>query len=320
MPGRCAGGAWELRSQALGSTWGRGESAASAGTCAAWYRRVRQNAPVGNLLGSIVDTILVRGLLLIEQAFPMPARLGAPLDPARRLARLADPVVLVGGFANLASGWNEWKRSLEADGFQVFVFDPPTVGLGDMEASARAVADFIAEVRRRTGRTVDVIGFSEGGVLARMAVARLGSLGLVDRLISLATPHGGIPLSGLYDALASIGFLKRAIPVAAGQLVDGSELLERTSREDAHLRAGGHPQAPRYASIFSRTLDPIVTPMASWLEGSFNVPVAADQDWRTGPNHFEMFHTSDRAYEAARILLLDGNERDAARAGLGTQG
>lgn len=247
----------------------------------------------------------------------MPARVGSPLALGHARARNADPVILVGGYANSVSGWNEWKRSLEADGFQVFIFDPPSVGLGDMEESAAAVAAFIEEVRRRTGRMVDVVGFSEGGVLARMAVARLGALGSVDKLVSLATPHAGIPLNGLYDALKGIEFLRRAIPPASVQLLDGSELLLRIAREDEHLRRGRDPRAPRYASVYSRTLDPIITPWSSTLEGAVNVPVAADQSWRIGPNHFEMFHTSDRAYEATRSLLLDEPEDEIRRAALG---
>ena len=246
----------------------------------------------------------------------MPARVGEPLPLGHARSRNADPVILVGGYANSVSGWNEWKRSLEADGFQVFIFDPPTVGLGDMEESAKAVAAFILEVRRKTGRKVDVVGFSEGGVLARMAVARLGALGSVDRLVSLATPHAGVPLSGLYDALKGIEFLRRAIPPASAQLLDGSDLLLRIARDDEHLRHGRDPRAPRYASVFSRTLDPIITPWASALQGAVNIPVAADQWWRTGPNHFEMFHTSDRAYEATRSLLLDESEAEIRRAAL----
>ncbi|MCW2920698.1 MAG: lipase [Thermoleophilia bacterium] len=264
-----------------------------------------------------MDTVLVRGLLVIEHFFPMPARVGKPLPIGHVRARNADPVILVGGYANSASGWDEWKRSLEADGFQVFIFQPPTTGLGDMEDSAKAVAAFILEVRRKTGRKVDVVGFSEGGVLARMAVARLGALGSVDKLVSLATPHGGIALNGLYDALAGIGALKRAIPAATAQLLDGSELLLRIARDDAALRRGLDPRAPRYASVFSRTLDPIIAPWSSMLGGAVNVPVAADQSWRTGPNHFEMFHTSNRAYEATRSLLLDESDTTIRRAALG---
>lgn len=254
---------------------------------------------------------------MFEHLFPMPARVGAPLPIGHARARNADPVILIGGYANSPSGWDEWKRSLEADGFEVFVFDPPTVGLGDMEDSARAVAAFILEVRRKTGRKVDVVGFSEGGVLARMAVARLGALGSVDRLVSLATPHGGIALGGLYDAIRGIGFLERAMPRASEQLLEGSELLLAIARDDAHLRHGRDRRAPRYASVFSRTLDPIITPWSSALGGAVNVPVAADQGWRTGPNHFEMFHTSDKAYEATRSLLLDESETITRRLALG---
>lgn len=267
-------------------------------------------------MGSIVDTVLVRGLQVIEHLFPMPARLGTPLGLGVARRADADPVLLVGGFANSVSGWDEWKRSLRADGFDVFVFEGPTTGLGDMEESARALAEYIAEIRRRTGRRVDVVGFSEGGLLARMAVARLGSLGSVDRLVSLATPHGGVPLRGAHRALSGLALLRRVLPIAAGQLVEGSELLLRIARDDAHLRHGRDPQAPRYASVFSRTFDPIVTPWAAALPGALNVPVAADQGWRTGPNHFEMFHTSDRAYEATRKLLLDSPNQAVLAAAL----
>jgi pimeloyl-ACP methyl ester carboxylesterase len=268
------------------------------------------------MLGSVVDTVLVRGLQVIEHLFPMPARVGRPLGIGEAHRAGADPIILVGGFANSASGWDEWKRSMQADGFDVYVFDPPSVGLGDMDDSARAVAAYIEYVRRKTGRKVDVVGFSEGGVLARMAVARYGALGSVDRLVSLATPHGGVPLSGLYDAIKGFGILRRALPTAAAQLLDGSEVLTRIAREDEHLRRGRDPRAPRYASVYSRTIDPIVTPWLSSLEGAVNVPVAADVDWRVGPNHFEMFHTSDRAYEAVRALLLDQPTSAAIAAGL----
>jgi hypothetical protein len=280
-------------------------------------RPIRQDpGAMGGMLGSIVDTVLVRGLLVIEHLFPMPARVGAPLGIGVARRANADPVILVGGFANSASGWDEWKRSLQADGFDVYVFDPPTVGLGDMEQSAQAVAAFIADVRRRTGRRVDVVGFSEGGVLARMAVAKYGALGSVDRLTSLATPHAGVPLSGLYSALGALGFLRRALPTSAAQLLDGSDLLARATREDEHLRLGRDPRAPRYASVFAMVPDPIVTPWSSWLAGAVNVPVRRNRGGIGGPTHFGMFHTSDNAYEAVRELLLDRPVQAALAAGL----
>jgi pimeloyl-ACP methyl ester carboxylesterase len=273
---------------------------------------------VGSVLGSIVNAVLVRGLVAIERVWPMPHRLGVPLASGMRAGADADPVVLVGGFANSPSGWDEWRRSLEADGFHVFVFDAPTVGLGDMEAAAREVAAFIAEVRRRTGRArVDVIGFSEGGLLARMAVRRYGALGSVDRLVGLATPTRGVRARWIYDLLKGVRSLVEATPPAALQLLEGSALLASVEQEDRALRSGGDPHAPRYAAVFSRVMDPVVSPLTSWLQGADNVPVGADRPGRLGPNHFEMLHTSDHAYEAVRVLLCDGGADAARRAGLG---
>jgi pimeloyl-ACP methyl ester carboxylesterase len=278
--------------------------------------RMVQNAPVGSWLGTVVNSVLTRGLVAIEQAFPMPARLGAQLAPGTGARPGADPVVLVGGFDNEMSGWDEWRRSLIADGFQVFVFDPPTVGLGDMDESAAAVAAFIQDVKRRTGRAkVDVIGFSEGGLLARTAVARLGCLGSVDRLISLASPAGGVPANGIYDVLKGFRFLLDATPKAAIQLLTGSDVLRRVEAEDRDLRmpASRDPRAPRFASLFSRTLDMVVTPWSGSVPGMLNIPVWGDRGG-LGPTHFGMYHLSDRAYEAARTLLLDGSDADAVTA------
>jgi pimeloyl-ACP methyl ester carboxylesterase len=288
--------------------------------CARASRRrpISQNVAVGSLLGSIVDTVLVRGLQLFEHVYPMPARLGAPLAGHQRARSDADPVVLIGGFANSTLGWQEWRRSLEQDGFQVFVFDPPTYGLGDMEQSARDVAAFIEEVRRRTGRRkVDVVGFSEGGILLRMAVARHGQADGIDRLISLATPHGGVSAGSLGDAVAGSSLLRRVLPESMFQLIAGSALLASIEREDARLRARGGVHAPRYASLFSRVSDIVVTPASGWLDGATNVPIAADNSWQRGPNHFQMFHTSSRAYDAALVLLLDGSPVVAVLAGAG---
>lgn len=273
---------------------------------------------MGTTLGRIVDAVLVRGLLTLEAAYPMPARLGMPLPLGAARRAGADPVVLVGGFANSVSGWDEWKRSLEADGFRVFVFDPPTVGLGDMEQAARDVAAFLEEVRRRTGRQrVDVVGFSEGGVLARMAARYHGQASGIDRLVSLATPHAGVAARAASEALRGSRLLRDATPQAAIQLLAGSALLRRIEIDDRDLRlARGAAGAPRYASVFSISNDLFVTPWSSWLEGATNVPVRRDSGRLGGPNHFEMLHSSDRAYEAARLLLLDRPAAEAVTTGM----
>ena len=191
------------------------------------------------MVGSLVRGVLVHGLELIEHAFPMPARLGVPLIPGRGARHDADPIVLVSGFANSPMGWDEWRRSLVADGFDVHVFDMPSRGLGDMRESARLLAEYIEQVRRRTGRrTVDIIGFSEGGLLARMVAGMHGGAHFIDRLISLASPHAGIGIAAkLYHRRTFLSDIVDDITTALGQLFEGSALLGAIERADAPLRA-----------------------------------------------------------------------------------
>lgn len=253
--------------------------------------------------------MLVRGLTVIEGVVAMPDRLGAPLpEPA---PSTADPIILVSGFANTASpGWDSYRKSLEADGFTVYVVDFRTHGLGDMYEAAQQLAAFIDEVKRKTARSkVDLVGFSEGGVLSRMVVAQYGRAADVDRIVTIATPHNGVEAQALYGVASNVPFLGAMLPESAGQLIEGSRLITNLTRDDAALRAGG---PVRYASIHSRTFDGATSPVSARLPGALDVSVDFKKgDHRFwlfgfgGPNHFDMYHYSSPAFEALRALLLD---------------
>ncbi len=263
-----------------------------------------------SVIGSAVDTALVWGLRALEIAWPVPDRLGAPLgsESSRRPGQgknRRDPVILIGGFANSAAGWSEWKKSLELDGFDVHVIELPTRGLGDMYESAQYVSEFIAQVKAKTGASkVDLIGFSEGGLLARMTVAHYGRVNDVDQLITLATPNGGVPLGPLHDAIKAIPLLGEAIPESAAQLMTGSALLRMLDRSDAAIRKSG---PVRYASVYAAGYDLFVTGKSGPLAGAKNYPINKKfLGINFGPNHFAMYHLSHAAYEAARGFLLLG--------------
>jgi len=261
------------------------------------------------ILGRIVDSVLVHGLSILEELVPMPARLStaAPM-PA---PRTADPIILVSGFANTVSpGWNQWRQSLVADGFDVYVIDLPTNGLGDMYDAARMVAEFIDEVKRRTGRRkVDVVGFSEGGLLARMAVSEYGRAGDVDRIITLASPNNGLSADRLANTFSYVPILGNATPLSIEQLLSGSRLIHDLTAADAGLRRNG---PVRYASIHSRSFDGATSPSSAHLDGALDIAVdfrPGDHRFRLfgfgGPNHFDIYHYSSPAYDATRALLLD---------------
>ncbi|MCW2961624.1 MAG: lipase [Thermoleophilia bacterium] len=270
-------------------------------------------------LAQRVADAVVEVTKLFELVYTAPARLGPPIPTSMRPGVGADPIILVSGFANTAEGWDPWVRSLRADGFRVYVYDSPSGGLGDMHESARLLRDFIEEVKRRTGRRrIDLVGFSEGGLLARMYVAQLGGAGSVDRLISVSTPHHGIPLSWLVDPVRAIPLLGTLVPPALYQLMDSHTIHDAINAADAVLRLQGGPGAPRYASIYARVPDPIVTPHSAWLPGAYNIPVRHDGRDRLGaPSHATMFRHSDRAYMAARLLLADQPNQAALDAGIG---
>lgn len=271
---------------------------------------------MGSIIGSVVNFVLVQAVELARHLVPVPARLGAPLaDPASRPRADADPVVLVAGFANTPGWWTVWKRSLEADGFDVHVVRLSGSGLDDMERAADEVAAAVAEVKRRTGRSrVDIVGFSEGGVLARMYVAQRGGASSVDRAITVATPHHGLAVGGVIDALRALPLLGGGMPASLPQLTQGSALLARLEHDDRDLRLTGGPV--RYASLFSQVVDGFITPWASILAGATNLPIRGTGPY-DGPSHLSIARTNSNAYEAARLLLLDGSDHDAWAAAMG---
>lgn len=274
------------------------------------------NITVG-AVGSIINGILTRGLLAFERSWPMPERLGASLPPQQRARPGADPVILVSGFANTPAGWEEWVRSLRADGFKVFVVDLKHDGLGDMNTAADEVAAFVADVKRKTGaRKVDLVGFSEGGLLDRMFIAQRGGASSVDRAISLATPHHGFAFGSAVQRAAKLLRIHSALPASLWQMIEGCELLTSLDQAEQATGVRAPDSTVRWASVYSQVIDGAIAPWSSALEGAVNIPVTSNSGGAaSGPNHFAMFHLSDRAYEAIRALLLDRSDAEARRLG-----
>jgi pimeloyl-ACP methyl ester carboxylesterase len=263
-----------------------------------------QTSPVGSIVESMLRGVLAGGLRLVELAMPDPPRLSTPL-PGRPGAK-ADPVILVGGFSNNPKGWDRYVRSLREDGFQVFVFDVPAHGLADMHAAAAALTAFVAQVRYATSAAhVDLVGFSEGGLLARMAVTQGATAQAVDSVVTLATPHNGIGYGGLVHAVEAVPVLGPAFPVSADQMVRGSQLLRELDAADLALREHG---PVRYESIHQGGFDGFVSGVAATLAGVPNVAVhgASLLGWLglDGPDHYSMYRRSSAGYDAVRAALL----------------
>jgi pimeloyl-ACP methyl ester carboxylesterase len=94
--------------------------------------------------------------------------------------------------------------------------------LGRIAAGARQLGWFIDDVLAQTGAdSVDVIGHSMGGVVARYYVTFAGGDGIVKNLVTLGSPHGGTDVSSL-----GIGHPTR-------ELLLGSKLVTRLAAAPA---------------------------------------------------------------------------------------
>lgn len=109
------------------------------------------------------------------------------------LAAERNPVLLIHGIDDTRTVMQPLGRYLEGQGWRTFAFDMvPSNGQVGFEALARQVQRQVAEVRARTGaEKVDLVGFSLGGMVARVYLQDLGGAAEVERLVTISSPHHG---------------------------------------------------------------------------------------------------------------------------------
>ncbi|HVW40203.1 MAG TPA: alpha/beta fold hydrolase [Amycolatopsis sp.] len=136
------------------------------------------------------------------------------LTPTPDHEAAARPLVVLPGLADNTSIFTELKQALESCGAG------PVVSfsygwLDDVRVAAARLADQIEQLCTVTrSDSVDIVGHSLGGLIARYYVQRLGGHPRVGTLITIATPHGGTIAARLPSPL----------PVTR-QLRPGSDLL-----------------------------------------------------------------------------------------------
>jgi triacylglycerol lipase len=170
-------------------------------------------------------------------------------DPACNSA--ARPVVLLHGtFSTVASNFGMLVPALQAAGRCVFGIDYGLGGSRPVTESARSVSAFVDTVLAATGADqVDVIGFSQGGLVLRTALRQDGMARKVALAVLIAPSFHGTT-SPLLDALPA-----GACPACADQIA-GSPLL-------TELNTGGDLDGDVRYAVISTENDTVVTPVAS---------------------------------------------------------
>ena len=171
------------------------------------------------------------------------------------------PVLLVPGYGGQTGSLSVLAARIRATGRRAIVVHLPGSGTGSLITDAGVLNAAVARALRGGAPSVDVIGYSAGGVVALIWALEDDGSGKARRVVTLGSPFHGTRLAS--DAA---GFLPGACPVACQQLVPGSPLL-------AQLTHTAVPHRPRWLSLWT-TDDEVVMPADSArLAGAVNVPV-----------------------------------------------
>jgi len=171
------------------------------------------------------------------------------------------PVLLVPGYGGSTAALDVLASRIQATGRTASVLTLPGNGTGSLVADAAALNAAVSDALAHGAPSVDVIGYSAGGVVALIWARRDDGFARARRIITLGAPFHGTSL-----AAAAQAFVPDSCPVACQQLIPGSSLLDGLDTASA---AG----LPRWLSLWT-TDDQVVTPPTSArLPGAIDVPV-----------------------------------------------
>ncbi len=169
------------------------------------------------------------------------------------------PVLLVPGYGGDTGSLEQLADALRADGHEAFVVPVVGDGTGDLRQQAEALDRAADRQLARGAPSVDVVGFSAGGVVSRLWADDLGGDDVARRIVTLGSPHHGAEVAGIGAA-----FVPGACPEACQQLVPGSDLL---------LGLAEAPAGPRWTAVWTDEDDIVTPPDSARLEGAVSIRV-----------------------------------------------
>jgi pimeloyl-ACP methyl ester carboxylesterase len=205
-------------------------------------------AAIALAVGVLAVVVRVVGSDLGANAHPVPAqdRPGA--------------VLLVPGYGGGTAGLDVLAGALRANGRTATVVGLPGDATGDLRQQADALDAHVVQALNDGAPSVDVVGYSAGGVVARLWAQEHDGASKARRVVTLGSPHHGTQLAAAGSALAP-----GACPTACQQLAPGSRLLAELS--------GPVPTPPRWLSVWTEQDQTVTPPDSARLDGALNVVV-----------------------------------------------
>jgi triacylglycerol lipase len=194
--------------------------------------------------------------VLVAALRPGPAQ-PSGLPPQNRLG----PVVLVPGYGGGTGALDILASRIRATGRQTIVVRLPGAGTGSLLADAAVLNATVGQALARGAPSVDVIGYSAGGVVALVWARLDDGAAKARRVITLGSPFHGTEL-----AAGAEGLVPGACPVACQQLTPGSSLL-------ASLRVADPAGLPHWLSLWTTDDTTVTPPDSARLAGAISLPV-----------------------------------------------
>ena len=175
------------------------------------------------------------------------------------------PVLMVPGYGGGTDALEVLAAALRDEGHVVTIVDPPGDGTGDLRDQARHLGEVADRAMTEAGAdSVDVVGYSAGGVVTRLWVEDPAAASVVRRVVTLASPHHGSDLAALAGGLAP-----DACVAACRQLAPDSDLLRELNGGDET------PDGPLWVAIWTDDDQTVVPPTSGELEGAVDFSVQA---------------------------------------------
>ncbi|WP_326834563.1 lipase [Amycolatopsis rhabdoformis] len=220
---------------------------------------MRRLSPRRRLLVAMVALVVLAGVVITAVS------LSGGSSDSDAVPRAGSPAQDTPGTVLLVPGYGGGRGSLEqladrvhrATGRPTEVLTLAGDGTGDLLAQVAVLADAVERAYVGGAPSVDVIGYSAGGVVARLWVAREGGEHQARRVITLGAPMHGTTLATAGGVLAP-----GACPTACQQLTPGSALLR------------GLPPIPPglpWLSVWTRLDQTVTPPESARLDGAVNV-------------------------------------------------
>ncbi|UOZ10318.1 lipase [Amycolatopsis sp. WQ 127309] len=170
------------------------------------------------------------------------------------------PVLLVPGYGGGQGALNELAAHIrQTTGRTTEVLTLAGDGTGDLLEQVAVLSSAVERAYAAGAPSVDVVGYSAGGVVARLWVGREGGEHQARRVVTLGAPMHGTGLAAAGGAL-----VPGACPTACVQLAPGSALLQEMAKDPI-------PSTLPWLSVWTERDETVTPPDSAQVDGAVNV-------------------------------------------------